>query len=489
MSIPDLSDTSPGNQIHYQIFSYLQAVETMAGINPPNASRLYFIMGCLYWNSYAVMDPLFPFIDGFEAPRCPISPSSTPDQRFQFYCQLIKVCFAGLQAHFVPGLPPIVLAPGNNPVFPYINDEFPQYVETYLQSRLNDGYTASLSRPFSYANSGYYIECDDPSAVTPQDLNAILPQPSQWAPLKTFYPSAPTKSQSPLLPYFSTVRNWLSDEEIDAMLVIAAKSYPSPSLFDAQVTALHNQSDGLTDSERCKAEIWAGATPGYATPPGKLIIFLVLLLASQSYPLKESVAIIGGVTFALFHAGICAWKVKYIYMQVRPIQTFREVFLNQNILFPITGTIGNGGFWLPYQPSTLYTPPFPDYISGHSTFSMAVATMLTTLLKNDTIPIYQTIDPSYFHILADILSCIERPATLQNLMLPPLCSKLNDARPTIPVLMNWTTWSGLANEIGISRIYGLIHWHNSNLGGLAVGEWVAEQILQKIDWTSLDLHF
>src|SRR6266487_4004810 len=35
-----------------------------------------------------------------------------------------------------------------------------------------------------------------------------------------------------------------------------------------------------------------------------------------------------------------------------------------------------GKYWLPYQDPTVVTPPFPEYVSGHSTFSAAGETVM-----------------------------------------------------------------------------------------------------------------
>jgi hypothetical protein len=43
----------------------------------------------------------------------------------------------------------------------------------------------------------------------------------------------------------------------------------------------------------------------------------------------------------------------------------------------------DGDRWLPYQPATFRTPPFAEYVSGHSTFSMAAATVLTRFTGGD----------------------------------------------------------------------------------------------------------
>ncbi len=73
-------------------------------------------------------------------------------------------------------------------------------------------------------------------------------------------------------------------------------------------------------------------------------------------------------------AGIAAWYQKYKFDSIRPISAIR----NQK-----TGPAGpllarsrtrasgwvDGSQWLPYQHVTVLTPPFPEYISGHSTFS------------------------------------------------------------------------------------------------------------------------
>jgi hypothetical protein len=43
----------------------------------------------------------------------------------------------------------------------------------------------------------------------------------------------------------------------------------------------------------------------------------------------------------------------------------------------------DGRFWIPYQLSTFPTPPFPEFISGHSAFSAAGATVLRVFTGSD----------------------------------------------------------------------------------------------------------
>ena len=44
----------------------------------------------------------------------------------------------------------------------------------------------------------------------------------------------------------------------------------------------------------------------------------------------------------------------------------------------------DGSKWLPYQHVTVVTPPFPEYVSGHSTFSSAGAQILQTFTRHAT---------------------------------------------------------------------------------------------------------
>ena len=45
--------------------------------------------------------------------------------------------------------------------------------------------------------------------------------------------------------------------------------------------------------------------------------------------------------------------------------------------------MNDGANWQPYQASTVVTPPFPEYISGHSIFSAAGAEILKRFTGSD----------------------------------------------------------------------------------------------------------
>jgi hypothetical protein len=91
---------------------------------------------------------------------------------------------------------------------------------------------------------------------------------------------------------------------------------------------------------------------------------------------------------ALMDAGIAAWAWKLKYDFVRPITGIRELYRGRQVvswLGPYKGYgLVDGGSWMPYQELRVVTPPFPEYVSGHSTFSAAGAQVIRTLVGSDS---------------------------------------------------------------------------------------------------------
>jgi hypothetical protein len=114
----------------------------------------------------------------------------------------------------------------------------------------------------------------------------------------------------------------------------------------------------------------------------------------------------------------------------------------------------DGADWIPYQPSTFPTPPFPEYISGHSTFSAAGAEILKLFTGCDRFG-----------------DSVTFPAGSSNVE-PGLT-------PSQPVTLIWKTFKEAANQAGISRRYGGIHFKAADLTGRVIGRVVAAQAWEK----------
>lgn len=479
-TIPDPQNKSQSYILHKHIFDYIKVVETDPNKSPPNVARAYFLLGSLCWNAYAVIDSNFPFVDGFNCDKVNME-GTTSEKKWKLFYVLFYVLWNEIQSFLYPSLTRM-----DNPlptIRMQITRKFQIATRIYLKNRRLDGFDNPNS--FNYTNKGNYIEANSGNI---QDLST-LPNPNEWTPLQTEI-SGQTKQQTPLLPFYGQVKNLFTNQDWSIINSLASDFYPSTMIRDEQIQELVTICSSLTPEEKMKAEVWAGFEPDRATPPGKAMILLALVLAAKDYDTKEAVALIGGISICLFHAGVAAWKIKYDYMQARPIQWIRKNYLNQMIVSPGDGITKNGAFWLPYQPVSGYTPPFPDYISGHSTFTMAFSTFMNLATGSDSIPIQGcTIDPVYFKLFSAVFDQMSHPTLFSNLALKPLSSLIVEETPVIPIELRWTSWSQIAREAGMSRIYGGIHWENSNSGGLAVGQAIASLIIQKLNWNRLNLKF
>jgi len=114
----------------------------------------------------------------------------------------------------------------------------------------------------------------------------------------------------------------------------------------------------------------------------------------------------------------------------------------------------DGADWFPYQPTTFPTPPFAEYSSGHSTFSAAGAQILRRFTGSDFFGASVTI--------AAGSSKVEPGAT-----------------PASDVTLHWATFSAAADQAGISRRYGGIHFEQADLDGRAAGRQIADQAWAK----------
>jgi hypothetical protein len=215
----------------------------------------------------------------------------------------------------------------------------------------------------------------------------------------------------------------------------------------------------LDDTSKIKAEYWADG-PRSEFPPGHWAVFAQAISRQRRHSLDDDVKLFFTLGNALMDAGIAAWAWKYKYDYVRPITGIREHHRGQVIqgwLGPYKG-FGpiRGENWLPYQEAHVVTPPFPEYISGHSTFSAAGARVLATFTGSDKFGASVTVRAGTSRI---------EPRTPDH-----------PGTPARDVTLAWPSFSAAADEAGWSRRYGGIHFASGDLHGRALGRevgWVA----------------
>ena len=102
--------------------------------------------------------------------------------------------------------------------------------------------------------------------------------------------------------------------------------------------------------------------------------------------------------------------------------------------------------WLPYQLDTFVTPSFAGYISAHSAFSRAGAEVLTRMTGNPFFPGGM----GTFHAARNEYLKFEEG-------------------PSVDITLQWATYYDAADEAGISRLYGGIHFPADDSPGRIMG--------------------
>jgi hypothetical protein len=227
--------------------------------------------------------------------------------------------------------------------------------------------------------------------------------------------------------------------------------------LDEEVTDTLAMSATLTDLTKMRAEYWADG-PLSETPPGHWLLFAGAVCRARGYSLDQSAKLTFALANAELDASITAWNSKLRWDYVRPITAVRHRMKGKLVLAwagPYKGTrLIRGETWHPYQAATFPTPPFAEYVSGHSTFSGAGARVLQQFTGSDLFGARVTIRPGS--------SFIEPGAT-----------------PLLPTILTWPTFSAARDEAGMSRRYGGIHFPDADLHGRDLGTSVGQQALAK----------
>ena len=196
-------------------------------------------------------------------------------------------------------------------------------------------------------------------------------------------------------------------------------------------------STNRTADQTLAARFWSDFS-GTVTPPGHWTQITLALAQSNRLALPEKAHLLALVHIALSDAGIACWDAKYAF----------------NFWRPVTATIraDNGNPKTEPDPnweSLLPAPSFPDYVSGHSTYTAAGGEVLRRWFGRDDLA---------FSISSD----------------------------TVPgVTRSYTSLSSVVTEIGRSRIWGGIHFSSADTDGQAlgrkVGDWTFDTMLRPVD--------
>jgi hypothetical protein len=304
-----------------------------------------------------------------------------------------------------------------------------------------------------------------PAGVEAWKLNnsmPLLPQPPADCPLPPATGSNYVQ-QTPLTPQWGTVTGFALNPATQMPPHLSEPSLPGPpmaadgSSYDPTETDLAlSDTSNLDAVKKAKAEYWADG-PQSEFPPGHTMVFAQAISRMRAHTLDQDVKLFFMLGNAEMDASISAWKLKYQYDCVRVITAIRKRYEGQYITSWLGPNKGYGKVlgenWLPYQALNVVTPPFPEYVSGHSTFTAAGRTILGGFEGSDKFN--------------------------AQVVIPAGSSRFEANTPATDVTLTWKTLTAAADEAGWSRRWGGIHFKSGDEHGRLLGKVVASDVWDK----------
>ncbi len=227
-------------------------------------------------------------------------------------------------------------------------------------------------------------------------------------------------------PFWGTVRPFAIKEakQCDSNMKFAWSMDSSANMYK-EVLQVYTVDKNLTEDQRITAQFWSDDQGESSGPPGHWLTIVGNFVSTENMSLSQAAEIYALTSISMADACVAVWFTKFRVNLVRPKTMINEYFEKG---------------WEPY----VETPSFPGYTSGHSGFSGAAATVLTSLIGDNK----SFIDSSHMDVG----------------LLPRTMKSFNEA----------------AEEAAFSRMYGGIHYTCEILDGLEQGKCAANEILNNV---------
>jgi hypothetical protein len=206
---------------------------------------------------------------------------------------------------------------------------------------------------------------------------------------------------------------------------------------------------------------------------GHWLRFAQAVSRRDKHDIDKDVKLFFAVGVVAFDAFIAAWESKRFYDSSRPWTLVRYYYKGQNVHG--WGGPGKGVVempaeeWHPYSPYNFITPPFPGYVSGHSTVSAACAKVLELFTGSDR---FGEVEKRRAGELTEAeYEC--------KIIQTKLGQSPQDAKLTCEVALDLPTFTATAEMAGISRVMGGYHIQADNVAGLEMGRKVAMYVFPK----------
>ncbi len=388
-------------------------------LGPPMTARAIAMVGTAIYDAWACYDRVAVGTQLGGSLRRPASESNEANKQmalsFAAYRVLLDL-YPSEKARFDARMAQF----GYNPADTTIDPALPQGIGNRVAQALLEFRHADGSNQLNnYADTTGYVPVNTPDRVV---------DPSRWQQLRFANGASP----GAIAPHWGRVIPFsLSTPSV--YRPAPPPEFGSPTYL-AQIKEVVDLTAALDDRKKLIAEYWADG-PGTVLPPGHWQLFGQFVSDRDRHDLDRDVKLFFMLGNAVFDAGIACWECKYVFDTARPITAIRHFYAGQMIPSFAGPTLGirlvDGSQWLPYQSLNFITPPFPEYTSGHSTFSASAAEILKRFTGSDNFGFSVTFPPGW-----------------------------STFEPTVPAqttTFTYDTFSRAADEAGASRRYGGIH--------------------------------
>ena len=320
--------------------------------------------------------------------------------------------------------------------------------DAYLR-RFPDGEAKSLGIEWGTRVGRKIIQMRTNDGAEPSEINFYLDRyhrrrdSLKWSPTGPFYSARPGPAfgtyARPLFPGLGKVTPWTmkTGSQFRAIDFYDPASPEFASEFK-RIRALGGKDSTIRTPDQSEIALFWEDGPWGLTPPGHMLFIAIQVLQNRQFGFLEMARAFALLGMTQCDSAISAWDSKYTHDIIRPETAIRhrapkfgnpspEVRLQKN--------------WQSYIP----TPEFPAYTSGHSTFGAAGAKLIALLYGSDQV--------SFSHESPD------------QVIWPTLKGKRR----------SWTSLSQAAEENGLSRLYGGVHWQLDHDQAMIAGKNIAVQ--------------
>lgn len=197
-----------------------------------------------------------------------------------------------------------------------------------------------------------------------------------------------------------------------------------------EVKAIGSKDSQVRTAEQSQIAVFWSDFSYTAMPPGHWQEIAAQLARARRISVADTARLFALLSLAQADAGIVCWQAKYLHNLWRPVTAIRRADEDNN---PATEKDEK---W----DSHLICPSFPEYISGHSTFSKASAQTLAFFFGGDALE---------FTVKSDSLPNVTR---------------------------SFRSLAACVDEVGMSRIYGGIHFQFGNAEGKKCGAKIGDYV-------------